>query len=58
VSLKTFSYSAFLRGPTKVLPSLDNADVTLERGDDENFVLLRAKPFEVALRASGSRRGS
>ncbi|MCF6473727.1 hypothetical protein FAF44_35880 [Nonomuraea sp. MG754425] len=50
---KNFQYSAFLRGPTQVLPSLDDADVILERRDDENLVLMRAERFEAG--ASGLR---
>ncbi len=49
MSTKTFSYSAFLRGPTQVLPSLDDADVILERRDDENLVLMRADRFEAGV---------
>jgi hypothetical protein len=41
-------YSAFLRGPSQVLPSLDNADVILVRRDEENLVLMRAERFEAA----------
>ncbi|MFB4279019.1 hypothetical protein ACBJ59_27270 [Nonomuraea sp. MTCD27] len=43
---KSFPYSAFLRGPSEVLPTLDNADVILERRDDENLILMRAERFE------------
>ncbi|MEU6721527.1 hypothetical protein ABZ897_59655 [Nonomuraea sp. NPDC046802] len=43
---KRFSYSTFLRGPSEVLPTLDNADVILERRDDENIILMRAERFE------------
>jgi hypothetical protein len=43
---KSFQYSAFLRGPTQVLPSLGDADVILERRADENLVLMRAERFE------------
>ncbi|GAA3377939.1 hypothetical protein GCM10020367_55580 [Streptomyces sannanensis] len=46
MAVQTFSYSAFLRGPAKVLPSLDDADVILERRDEENLVLMRAERFE------------
>jgi hypothetical protein len=46
MTTKSFPYSAFLRGPTQVLPSLDDADVILERRDDENLVLMRAERFE------------
>ena len=40
-----FAYSAFLRGPTDVLPQLDEGDVLLERRDDENLVLTRYGRF-------------
>jgi hypothetical protein len=43
---KSFPYSAFLRGPSQVLPSLDNADIILERRDDENLILMREERFE------------
>ncbi|MER6944420.1 hypothetical protein ABT294_10385 [Nonomuraea sp. NPDC000554] len=46
MTTKSFPYSAFLRGPSQVLPSLDNADVVLERRDDENLILMRAERFE------------
>ncbi|MBB4698901.1 hypothetical protein [Sphaerisporangium siamense] len=46
MATKNFPYSAFLRGPSQVLPSLDDADVILERRDDENLVLMRAERFE------------
>jgi hypothetical protein len=46
VAVKTFSYSAFLRGPSQVLPSLADADVILERRDEENLVLMRAERFD------------
>jgi hypothetical protein len=48
VTVRTFPYSAFLRGPTRVLPSLVNADVVLERRDEENLVLMRAERFEAS----------
>jgi hypothetical protein len=35
----TFPYSAFLRGPSDVLPQLNEGDVLLERRDEENLVL-------------------
>lgn len=43
---KNFQYSAFLRGPSQVLPSLDHADIILERRDDENLVLMRMERFQ------------
>jgi hypothetical protein len=46
MAVQTFSYSAFLRGPSQVLPSLDDADVILERRDEEDLVLMRAERFE------------
>ncbi|MFY1635304.1 hypothetical protein ACN27F_18855 [Solwaraspora sp. WMMB335] len=36
--------AGFLRGPSQVLPSLADADVILERRDEENLVLMRAEP--------------
>lgn len=46
--MQTFPYSAFLRGPSGVLPSLADADVILERRDEENLVLMRAERFDAA----------
>jgi PHD/YefM family antitoxin component YafN of YafNO toxin-antitoxin module len=46
VTTRTFPYSAFLRGPSQVLTSLADADVILERRDEENLVLMRAERFE------------
>ncbi|MEU4225160.1 hypothetical protein AB0F17_12750 [Nonomuraea sp. NPDC026600] len=46
MATKSFPYSAFLRGPSKILPSLDHADVILERRDEENLILMRAERFE------------
>lgn len=43
---QTFSYSSFLRGPSQILPSLADADVILERRDEENLILTRAERFE------------
>ena len=48
MTVETFSYSVFLRGPSQVLPSLADADVILERRDEENLVLMRAERFEAA----------
>ena len=48
MTVQTFPYSAFLRGPSQVLPSLADADVILERRDEENLVLMRAERFEAA----------
>jgi PHD/YefM family antitoxin component YafN of YafNO toxin-antitoxin module len=53
MAVQTFSYSAFLRGPTQVLPSLDDADVILERRDEENLVLMRAERFEATAAGLG-----
>ena len=44
--MQSFPYSAFLRGPSHVLPSLADADVILERRDEENLVLMRAERFD------------
>jgi hypothetical protein len=38
-------YSSFLRGPASVLPRLDDADVVLERRDEENLVLTTLRRF-------------
>jgi len=46
VTVQSFPYSAFLRGPSQILPSLADADVILERRDEENLVLMRAERFE------------
>jgi hypothetical protein len=46
MAVQTFSYSSFLRGPSQVLPSLADADVILERRDEENLVLTRAERFD------------
>lgn len=46
MGVHTFPYSAFLRGPSQVLPSLDEADVILERRDEEDLVLMRAERFD------------
>jgi hypothetical protein len=46
MATKSFPYSAFLRGPSELLPTLDNADIILERRDDENLILMRAERFE------------
>lgn len=48
MSVETFPYSAFLRTPSRVLPSLADADVVLERRDEENLVLMRVERFEAA----------
>lgn len=39
MTTKAFAYSTFLRGPTEVLPQLEECDVLLERRDEENLVL-------------------
>ena len=46
MAVQTFSYSSFLRGPSQVLPSLADADVILERRDEENLVLSRVERFD------------
>ncbi|KJS56228.1 hypothetical protein VM98_08695 [Streptomyces rubellomurinus subsp. indigoferus] len=53
MAVQTVPYRTFLRDPSQVLPSLDDADVILERRDDENLVLMRAERFEA--KASGLR---
>lgn len=49
MATQTFPYSAFLRGPSQILPSLDDADVILERRDEENLVLMSSERFEAGL---------
>ena len=49
VSTKVFSYSSFLRGPSEVLPSLEEGDVVLERRDDESLVVTRHDRYEARL---------
>ncbi|MBB6474975.1 hypothetical protein [Sphaerisporangium rubeum] len=49
MATKSFPYSTFLRGPSQILPSLDDADVVLERRDDENLILMRAERFEAGV---------
>lgn len=44
--MQSFPYSSFLRGPSQILPSLTDADVILERRDEENLILTRAERFE------------
>ena len=46
MAVQNFAYSAFLRGPSQVLPSLADADVILERRDEENLVLTRVERFD------------
>lgn len=46
MAVQSFPYSSFLRGPSQVLPSLTDADVILERRDEENLVLTREERFE------------
>ena len=46
MAVQTFPYSSFLRGPSQVLPSLADADVILERRDEENLVLTRVERFD------------
>ncbi|KAB8197744.1 hypothetical protein FH608_004270 [Nonomuraea phyllanthi] len=56
MATRSFPYSTFLRGPSEVLPTLDDADVILERRDDENLILMRAERFEAgaaSLRIAG-----
>jgi hypothetical protein len=49
MAVQSFQYSAFLRGPSRVLPALADADVVLERRDEENLVLMRAERFEATV---------
>jgi hypothetical protein len=46
MTVQSFPYSAFLRGPSQILPSLTDADVILERRDEENLILTRAERFD------------
>ncbi len=46
MSTKVFSYSAFLRGPSDVLPSLEEGDVLLERRDDQGLVVTPQDRYE------------
>jgi hypothetical protein len=46
VATKSIPYSAFLRGPTAVLPALDEGDVVLERRDGDDVVLTGGARFE------------
>lgn len=39
MAAKRFSYSAFLRGPSTVLPAVELADIVLERRDGTDLVL-------------------
>lgn len=48
MAVRRYPYSDFLRGPSKVLPALESADVILERRDDDNLVLSRAERFDAA----------
>jgi len=51
MTMETFPYSAFLRGPSEVLGALERADVVLERRDAENLVLLRSERFKAGVSA-------
>lgn len=44
--IKQVPYSSFLRGPSQVLPVLEEADVVLERRDAQSLVLTLADRFE------------
>lgn len=46
MAVQSFPYSSFLRGPSQILPSLADADVILERRDEENLVLTRVERFD------------
>ena len=41
----TFPYSTFLRGPSQVLPALEESTVILERRGEGNLVLMREETF-------------
>jgi hypothetical protein len=53
MSTKVFPYSSFLRGPSEVLPSLEEGDVVLERRDDESLVVTRHDRYEARLFGMG-----
>jgi hypothetical protein len=53
MSTKVFPYSSFLRGPSDVLPSLEEGDVVLERRDDESLVVTRRDRYEARLFGMG-----
>lgn len=44
------SYSAFLRGPSEVLPALEHGDVQLERRNAEPLVMTRAQRYRSWMR--------
>lgn len=46
MATKQVSYSSFLRGPSEVLPALDEGDVILERRDAGSLVLTSVERFE------------
>ena len=46
MAVNTIPYSAFLRGPSSVLPALEEGDVVLERRDGDDVVLSGAARFE------------
>lgn len=46
MATKTIPYSAFLRGPGAVLPSVEDGDVVLERRDGGDLVLTAGARFE------------
>ena len=46
MATKQVSYSSFLRGPSAVLPALDEGDVILERRDAGSLVLTSVERFE------------
>ena len=49
MSVTEFSYSDFLRGPTKVLPALKQGDVLLERRNEEGLVVTRAGRYSASM---------
>jgi hypothetical protein len=53
MATKVFPYSSFLRGPSDVLPSLEEGDVVLERRDDESLVVTRHDRYEARLFGMG-----
>lgn len=46
MSAKVFPYSGFLRGPSEILPSLEEGDVILERRDAQGLVVTRQDRYE------------
>jgi hypothetical protein len=52
MSVSQSSYSSFLRGPTTIVPLLDEGDVILERRDGQDLVLSTVSRFEARERGA------